>query len=375
MIKKALIDCLSTTTGHGLPQMVRSGNLFLSLLWAFSFLVGLGGAVFMIFLAFQEFLQYDVITTTKIKKENALILPAITFCAENTESSFNKYIARDMLLDCTVLSKLGYLTKCDFTDLSLYDHYYLTELKCVQFNFKTNKTELTKVENEGYMYSVRFEFYIPINTSFLFALADNSARVIYDDLNEQLFPRQNTYIALSRINQTILGPPFSQCNNSKGYEKAICTDNCFNKNMTETCGCEYPIDCVTIWKDKEDSYSRECLESYKSSETILLNCRNRCAVECNQVIFPFNRIDVESNFEQEKLENYKSKTEKIFNLTDLSLDQLKMRLGKARFYFDRLETSEIMQSEKISQTSLIANIGGLLGKYIFCLLTHSSLTY
>jgi len=114
--------------------MVRSGNLFLSLLWAFSFLVGLGGAVFMIFLAFQEFLQYDVITTTKIKKENALILPAITFCAENTESSFNKYIARDMLLDCTVLeSTLGDLTKCDFTDLSLYDHYYLTELKCVQF--------------------------------------------------------------------------------------------------------------------------------------------------------------------------------------------------------------------------------------------------
>jgi len=74
---------------------------------------------------------------------------------------------------------------------------------------------------------------------------------------------------------------------------------------------------------------------------------------------------VELEVEQDLLQAYKSEVEKNFNLTDMSLDQFKKRLTSMHVYFERLETTEITQSESISLTSLIANVGGLLGEYPF----------
>ncbi len=62
-IKDVFMDCLSKTTGHGLPQMVRPGNLFLKLLWKIFVLIGIAGAVFMIYYAIDEFLQFSKINS------------------------------------------------------------------------------------------------------------------------------------------------------------------------------------------------------------------------------------------------------------------------------------------------------------------------
>jgi len=54
--------------------MVKPRNLFLNLIEAVFFLVGLAGAVFMIYMAIDEFLQFCVITTAKIKSEEEMTL-------------------------------------------------------------------------------------------------------------------------------------------------------------------------------------------------------------------------------------------------------------------------------------------------------------
>jgi len=65
----------------------------------------------------------------------------------------------------------------------------------------------------------------------------------------------------------------------------------------------------------------------------------KCQIECNKVNFAVNRLDVGRD-EGRNSDVYTS----IY------------------FYFTKLETTEITQSPSMTTTSLISNVGGLLGR-------------
>ncbi len=50
------------------------------------------------------------------------------------------------------------------------------------------------------------------------------------------------------------------------------------------------------------------------------------------------------------------------NTSKFSDEEIKKRITMLSIYFDKFETTEITQSPSITPTSLIANVGGLLGK-------------
>jgi len=319
--------------------MVKPGNLFLRLFWAFFFLVGFCGAIFMIHQAVEQFLQFGVITTIKIKKEKEMIFPALTFCADY--DSFSSEIIPmnyDMIVDCSIYESYsinGYSSKkCTFTNLTLFDHRVLKKINCIQLNYGNNKDLLFKVKEEGHKYGFALEFKIPINTSLYFVESDNNDHIAYNDIVEFLYPGHETYIALSKTEQTALGPPYSHCNDSVGYKQTVCVENCYNKNMSESCQCKYPDGCLSLEK-----WSSLCWKSYNTSESLWFDCRIQCPVECNLVTYSFNRIDFKS------------------------VEENSARLN---IYFYKLETTHITQSESITLTSLIANVGGLLGKMSLC---------
>ncbi len=244
----------------------------------------------------------------------------------------------------------------------------MDKVNCIQFNFGTNKDRLVKFYKNRTRFSFTSHFYYPNDTKLYFGLTNNSARVVLEDLTEDLFPGHDTYVALSKTEQTALGPPHSQCNDSEGYSQLICTENCFNKNITESCGCDYPVECVNTTETTQVNFyerSELCKRSYDISDLIWSNCRIKCPVECSQVIFSFNRMDFEIHVKPYYLDIFKSVAEKKFNITDTGSEQFVERLTSICVYFDRFETTQITQSESISLTSLIANVGGLLGEYLF----------
>ncbi len=62
----------------------------------------------MIHQAVEQFLQFGVITTIKIKKEKEMIFPALTFCADyDSFSSEIIPITNDMIVDCTISENRG----------------------------------------------------------------------------------------------------------------------------------------------------------------------------------------------------------------------------------------------------------------------------
>jgi len=65
---------------------------------------------------------------------------------------------------------------------------------------------------------------------------------------------------------------------------------------------------------------------------------------------------------EDEFKKYKQMISRNFNITGQSDEDTKKKMTDLLIYFKRLEITEIEQSESISLTSLISNVGGLLGK-------------
>jgi hypothetical protein len=357
-VKTAFLGCLSITTGHGLPQIVKPGNLFLNVLWVTFYALAVGGCGLLVYQAVDQYCQFDVITMTKIKRDVEMTLPAVTFCSKFE----NNY---DMIIDCAHgTSHNG----CKIRNLTLYDREGNLSY-CVQLNYGTNRTELQKVTGMGWKYGYRLTMYQPWqpDNNFYVAFTDNSARVVHEEAIEYVFAGQETEIVLSKTVQTSLGSSYSKCNESTEYRQVTCNEDCYNEAMTKACGCGFPAECaISRYRNQK------CLDAYSNRNDFLLKCNQECPVECNQVSFPLNRVDVGWDlikgtvYFESKIYNsltyYKAKVSKKFNISNMSDDEIKECLTRIYIYFNKLETTEITQSPSITTTSLIANVGGLLGK-------------
>jgi len=154
------------STGHGLPQMAKPGNLYLRLLWAVFFVMAVCGGGILVQQAAEQYTKYDVITMTKIKRKTEMIMPTITTCPKK----------EDRIQDMLLYSYFGPFphTECKKTNLTLYNHY---PINCLQINYGTNKTEWLKAEGEGTEQGYTFIMCIP-----------PSSPVTFTVTNQQQFP-------------------------------------------------------------------------------------------------------------------------------------------------------------------------------------------
>ena len=73
---KSFLDCFTSSTGHGLIQIARPDNLFLRILWGVFVFVAIGGCSSLVLQTFDQYFQFGVITTTRIKRETEIKLLA-----------------------------------------------------------------------------------------------------------------------------------------------------------------------------------------------------------------------------------------------------------------------------------------------------------
>jgi hypothetical protein len=369
-VKAAFLGCLSNTTGHGLPQIVKPGNPFLNVLWVMFYAVAVSGCGFLIYQAVEQFCQFDVITMTKIMRGTEMTFPGITICSEYT----NTY---DMIIECRGPSG----KECKIKYLTLYDRGGQRRF-CVQIN----DTELLNAYSEGTgnKYSYYLDLYKYEYANLYVAFTDNSAHVVREEVIEEVNFGQITKFVLSKTVQTVLGPPHSNCNQSSDYRQANCVEDCDKKAIIEKCGFGYDIgtydnDIETYDNDigtfeydigtyvyDDRKISEKCREVLYGPTKIIIKCYQECPVECKQVSFQSKRVDVEWDLENHDLGLFKSISADKFNynISKYSDDEFKKRITRLFIYFDKLETTVITQSPSISLTSLIANVGGLLGKLL-----------
>ncbi len=125
--------------------------------------------------------------------------------------------------------------------------------------------------------------------------------------------------------------------------------------MTKACRCVFPEECQYIEKRYECHY-------HDLKNKIYSDCSLQCPDECNQISFPFNRVDSDWDISSDELNYYKRQISKKFNINRTNDDEIKKRLTRLEIYFNKLETTQITQSPSMTTTNLVGNVGGLLGK-------------
>jgi len=271
-------------------------------------------------------------TMTEIERETQITFPDIIICSP------------------------AFYRSCEINYLKLYD-ISSTPIECVQINFGANNTKLELAKDTGLMNGYRILLYNP--QEILLTITNNNVKPVFDEVQEILYPGQFTDIAITKIVKTLLGPPYSKCNESTHYREANCIEKCIGSTITSKYGCKFPEECspnnYTLW-----------IEESKSKE-LKLQCNEICPAECNQIKFEINRVDVE--FDEIRFNEagpvqpivWKEIISKIIP-KEMSDDQFRKKLTNMFIYFKNMETTRITQSPSMTMTILIGNIGGILGK-------------
>ena len=104
-------DLASSSTIHGIPNILRSSSVFIKILWSFFFLLSSGLCSYMVFLSVSNYFEYDVVTKVRIVDQAPILFPTVLICNANPfltkESSayIKQVLLSEMNLNITNLTK------------------------------------------------------------------------------------------------------------------------------------------------------------------------------------------------------------------------------------------------------------------------------
>ncbi|CAF1010201.1 unnamed protein product [Brachionus calyciflorus] len=82
-IKNAVCEVILSSTSHGFPNILRSTNLAIKLMWAFFTVLFFGLCAYMITTAIITYFNYDVVTVIRVKNDFKPYFPTVTICNLN----------------------------------------------------------------------------------------------------------------------------------------------------------------------------------------------------------------------------------------------------------------------------------------------------
>ncbi|CAF0995026.1 unnamed protein product [Brachionus calyciflorus] len=83
IFKKILSEIITSSTSHGLPNIIRSDRILIKILWILSTFISGSICTYLIIESIMKYYQYDVITKIRVTEEITTEFPTITVCNLN----------------------------------------------------------------------------------------------------------------------------------------------------------------------------------------------------------------------------------------------------------------------------------------------------
>jgi hypothetical protein len=140
------VEWSSTSTSHGLPNIFRTHNIGLKIMWLLFFLFSTAICGFMIARSIIEYLNYDVVTKIRVLHENPSEFPTITICNINP---FTKIKSKGLYKQVVEKYKnfVNFDQQVTVEDLRAYQPYFLLEAKNPEYGDE-NRTLLGPMLSE-----------------------------------------------------------------------------------------------------------------------------------------------------------------------------------------------------------------------------------
>ena len=318
-----------------MTRIVRARNRYMKTYWVVMTLISLAFGLYLTSGTIKDFLQYDVVTQTKLVDASSSHFPSVTFCfnkpqTQNLTSFFNEALfIRDR--------------KKDDNPNLIGDQYFdgnfgnWDAADCIKFNHFTNKSDSQLVSAASLTGYLVFDIDLSVKFTFIYVfLSDNYNNIL--DWSQYVTISYNIKgeydIAYKKEVEHKLEMPYNQCQNVSDitYRQSNCLAMCKNEKFASRHNC-------TLRNYYSLLIYSFCNEEISGSLEFDSVCKEECPKECTTTKF-------EILISNPKLQP-SSPESLIFLVWPLDLNYI-----------------EISQTPKMNGYSLLNEIGGAMGLFV-----------
>ncbi|RNA15318.1 amiloride-sensitive sodium channel subunit beta [Brachionus plicatilis] len=421
-----ITEVILSSTGHGFPNIIKSTNISIKLMWIFFTAMSAGACGYMITESIINYSNYGVTTKTRILNENEPFFPTVTICNVNyftsdlatkwienytflynytnplTNNFINEAISQSykpvyqdireafgdslqkLIVYCRFKSE-----NCNHSQFEYFSHAHYGN--CYQFN-SGPKNLLTLISTEK-EYGLRLVLNVSMHKDLKFMNPNLGAVVLihnhttYPSMVDPIAvsPKTETNIALSRTFYESQSKPFSKCDgktndvnsydseyykivheNTKGYSQTLCIYQCIQKFFIDECKC-YVANFPCLYHSKScnffDDFNCSLQASTKLSEIDLIN--KECMEKCPLECegMWFDKTISFSQFSNPMYEQSLSNYQGLdYVYSNKSVNS--EDLAVVNIFYRNLGYVSITESPTTTVVSLFSNIGGIAGLFL-----------
>lgn len=376
-IKEISLEILSITTMHGIPNMIRTENFKIRILWTICLIVSSGSCGFFMITSILNFLQYDIVTVIYKSYEQASVFPTLSICNTMTKS-----------YEIKVLKCLFNVNPCPPVYGPFYDTIYGN---CFRFNggfdVYNKSADLLSMTTGG----IRYGLYLDLNITSAYNYNEISIFIHNNSVKPTNIKNKGYRISTGSINtfqidrvyNLQLGEPYNDCfknledvssnrtiidfikSTNNSYGQVECIRICRNlKTLEESgCNCIVNLDSAAECQSNKNQSINDCYAAYLmefQKRNIYSECADYCPLECDSFSYSIELY-------QEFLPSsgvINSSTTAFEFVNFKTFENVQKSYLQIRAFYQELNYLNIEQQPHIQMVDLVSSLGGTLGLFL-----------
>ena len=389
-LKIIKIQCkkiILNSTIHGLPNALRTNNLFLKTVWFMFFLVSASVGIYSVIDSLNDYLNYEVVTKIDQIDEFPIQFPAVTFF--NPPDPKDNISVKNVIISCRFNS--GNCPEDDFfmiTDKYGYVSYSLKKkeyflagkgggLDLVLFNQKGRRVPSRRIK--GIEVIVHNHSFDPMYYSG------------YSNDATSVSPGSGADLVINRVYSNKLGEPYNNCikdvkssssfdsdlfkfmitSRNYSYRQKDCFGYCIGQELINHFNISTDVDNydnIMLILTNQFNFSEPDLMIYLDLIKGKLNeiCLPKCPLECDSV-----KYEISTSFSKFPSDEYansllnNSKIKSFFPSNyNITAKDIQDNLINFKVYYRDSKLTQITQIAKTNLFGFISNIGGIFGLFL-----------
>jgi len=353
------------STSHGIPNIIKSDEKCLKIMWLVFFLLSSSVGIYTIIQSFNNYFSFDVVTSIKVIKEMPVEFPTITFYILRN-NSISKSL-NDLISDCnfnTFSCNISKDIKINEDKFGFISYTFKSQLAY----YGSSKSGLTIGVN---LANISFDKTNPLDGLRIIIHNKTDDPKYYMGFSHNGFniaPGLDYQISVKRIFSYKLGLPYNNC--LKDVESIDSFDSDLYRFMIQSTNYSYgQTDClsycaaklilnqfnITNKIDRWENIVSENLKYGETAQTVYLDMQRKgiyaicpdCPEECDLIQYEITHSFTKLSTQYELFKNFSTENLVYFTI-----------------FYESPQYTVIDQIAKMDVFDLISNIGGNLGLFI-----------
>lgn len=329
---------------NGYSELINSNKTILKFCWVIFIIASILGYFYYVYDNIIDYLKYEVITQTLVKKVRILTFPAVSLCVRKD----SKILFQNAILRCSYGGE-----NCDFHDFR--EIKVANDYNCLQFNGGKNssghsvqlKTAISNNKDTEFVLNLFLKAKGKKQKKLKIFIGEADVKPTRIELKSLAFGSVYLYETLKHVDKK-LEKPYNDC-------------YCDIKN--NTINSTYVSEILS----QNITYRREnCIASCRLNSQSDNVCLPLCPLECDSIYYEVfdQNFDNQIFFTNKELSNLTYALNSMSNSSYVTSKEFNAGLTTVSVKFKRFQTHYLTQIAKHSIAGLIANIGGLSGLFL-----------